>query len=126
MGCEARAMELPSRRLCISAVVDWNRQEWLLGIGFDRSGRAVEAFAKGTKSGQHLDALADDCCIVLSKLLQRGEKVQDLIASLFAIGAGTGRAEPSLLAKIVQAAARIEREEQAAIQMAYECAERKR
>lgn len=114
-------MELPSRRLCISAGVDWNGAEWLVGIGFDRDGRAVEAFVKGIKSGGQLDALIDDCCITLSKLLQRGERVQDLLASLSAIGAGTGRADPSLLAKVIQAAARIEREDQEAIALAYAC-----
>jgi len=116
-------MTLPARRLQISEAVEWNGRMWLVGIGFDRSGRAAEAFAKGTKAGGQIDALADDCCIVLSKLLQRGECMQDIVASLFAIGAGTGRAEPSLLAEIARIAARVEREEAAAIAEAYRCAE---
>lgn len=125
---------LPNRRLQITDVVEWHGMEWLVGIGFDHTGvakeafvkvAAVEAFVKDTgtrraKSGAQLEALADDCCIVLSKLLQRGERVQDLVAALFPLGAETGQAPPTLLAQIVRSAARIEREEATAIRDAYD------
>lgn len=115
---------LPNRRLQVTDTVEWNGMVWTVGIGFDCEGVAKEAFVKasgrgGFKSGAQVEALADDCCIVLSKLLQRGERVQDLVESLFPFGAETGHAAPSLLAEIVRAAARIERENATMIQAAY-------
>lgn len=113
----ARA-ELPARRLALSAALHWNGQAWLLSVGFDRDGVAREIFLKGSKSGADLEALADDLCIVASRALQRGERVAEVYASLRGLGE-TGAAAPSLLRLALEAAARLEAEEQEAIADAY-------
>src|SRR5258708_15092421 len=117
--------ELPARRLQITEAVAWQQQSWLVSVGFDRTGRAREIFLKGCKSGSDIERLADDIGIVLSRLLQRGERAQDLFASLgglFDPGV-TGSRAPTLILAALGAASRLERDTGALIEEAYLCAE---
>ena len=117
--------ELPARRLQITEAVAWQQQSWLVSVGFDRTGRAREIFLKGCKSGSDIERLADDIGIVLSRLLQRGERAQDLFASLRGDHDVTGECPPTLILAALGAAARLEREQGEAIEEAYLCAEGK-
>ena len=69
---------LPYRRLQATEAVAWRGREWLLSVGFDRSGAVREAFVKGLKAGSEMDAIMDDACVLLSLLLQAGYSAQEV------------------------------------------------
>jgi hypothetical protein len=97
---------LPNRRMQLTAVVSWAGIEWQISVGFDPSGTAREVFANECKPSGRLGGLVHDACIVLSRLLQNGERAADLVGR-FAIGPGR---DPSLIALLVAEAAHCERE----------------
>ena len=73
---------LPERRQVSTSVLTWEGRAWLVGVGFDHSGHVREIFVDGVKAGTSLEATADDLCIVLSKLLQAGYRVGDVLGML--------------------------------------------
>lgn len=73
---------LPSRRLCLTDVVEWHGQDWLLSIGFDHAGTVREVFLAGPKFGSEIEATLADACILVSLLLQHDHEPAALLASL--------------------------------------------
>lgn len=115
-------VKLPPRRLTVTETVTWEDQIWLASIGFDAQGLAREIFLKDIRNrvGSALALLADDMCILVSRLLQRGERVADLVASLDAPEHDTGPAPPTLLLLALKKAAHIEAEAGEGIRQAME------
>ncbi len=109
---------LANRRLALTEAVEWNGQPWQVSIGFDRDGAAREIFVKGMKSGSALAEFADDMCILVSRLLQHGERAADLSTSLGG-QRETGVAPPTLVCAALAIAARLEGESAATIREAY-------
>lgn len=120
---------LPNRRLHLTETVAWkeNARPWLAGIGFDEAGKAREVFLTWHEGGTDLEVLMADACIVVSILLQAGVGADWLLERLRARDGGkpTGAVEPSLLARLIERAAVIEREDGAAIREFHLCADRR-
>ncbi|HWK44903.1 MAG TPA: hypothetical protein VNT30_09290 [Stellaceae bacterium] len=110
---------LPDRRLQITEAVEWNGRDWIVAVGFDRAGRALEVFIDGHKTGSAIEAWADDSCILLSRLLQHGETAAALLETLAPNHTTTGAGERSLMACALVTAVRVERESRQAILDAY-------
>lgn len=72
---------LPNRRLTITEGFEWGGRRWLIGVGF-KAGVVREIFLDGLKQGSELEALLDDACVWASRLLQHGETVAELAASV--------------------------------------------
>lgn len=117
--------ELAARRLNLTTVFQYQTQDWLLTVGFERDGSGREVFANGLKSGTAWQSTVQDTCIVLSRSLQHGEPpdtLERLLARLEPYHADhEGIAAPSLLRVILRAAIKIERESQDHIKFAYDC-----
>lgn len=116
--------DLPARRIQITTQLQWQDREWLAGIGFAPDGSAREVFADGVKSGQHMEALLDDACVLLSLLLQAGEPAASLADRLGQEGPSTpaiagGCCAASPIGAIARKAAQIEAEFGAGIREAY-------
>jgi len=105
-----RQDRLPNRRMKISETVEWQGQEWVLSVGFDRTGAVREAFVKGLKTGSAMDAIMDDACVLLSLLLQAGYSAADLDSHLGREGVDSFAPAASPLGLLTQVAATIERE----------------
>lgn len=84
--------ELPARRVQVTTVVEWQGREWLMGVGFAPDGTAREVFADGVKSGQDMEALLDDSCVLMSLLLQSGETIGSIAERLGNEGEAAGDA----------------------------------
>lgn len=54
----------------------------LITIGYDKDGEPKEAFCADFKIGTTLHAIVQDACIVLSRLLQFGDSLDEIIESL--------------------------------------------
>lgn len=108
--CAPTRDRLPDRRMQISDKVEWQGQEWMLSVGFDRAGRVREAFVKGYKTGSAMDAIMDDACVLLSLLLQAGYSAAALESHLGREGVDPSAPAASPLGLLTQVAAGIERE----------------
>lgn len=95
MTAAAPRERLPNRRLTVTEDILWGDHTWLVGIGFDRGGRAREVFVQGVKTGADFEGLLDDACILMSLLLQSGASAQALSHHLCREGA-PGRAGADL------------------------------
>lgn len=103
---------LPDRRTCHTVRVVWrDSDEYQVSIGFAQNGTVREVFTKGSKVGSDMDAQLDDTCVLLSRLLQFGDSIQDLAKSHGREGADphtkteTESPVASLIGKIANAAA---------------------
>lgn len=73
----------------------------LVTFGFDETGRQVrEVFCADFRAGTDYHFLAVDACILVSRLLQHGVPVKDLLASV-------GQ-PPSLIGVLLEAAVKVE------------------
>ncbi len=113
---------LPDRRPNTSRNIEWHGSKWTVTVGWNHAGRVQEIFLKGAKMGTHMEVAAEDDCFIVSRLLQRGESISDLSASLLlhrplrAEGdCDTGSVLPSLIAVAIAAAAKIEEEDGSAM-----------
>ena len=109
MTSDAPRARLPSRRLQSTEAVAWRGREWLLSVGFDRSGAAREVFVKGLKAGGDLDAVLDDACVLLSLLLQAGYGAQEVDRHLGREGTDSSAPAASPLGLLARTAAAAER-----------------
>lgn len=98
---------LPNRRPSVTTTTEWAGHSLHLTVGFYPDGCPGEIFARLAKVGSNLDATLDDAAILASRLLQRGETLDD-------IARGLGRdptGEPtSVVGKIIEAAKAIAEE----------------
>ena len=108
--------KLPDRRMSHTISVAWlawqRAYDFQVTLGFALDGTVSEVFVKGSKIGSDMDAQLDDTCVLMSRLLQFGDSVQDLAKSLGREGAdphskGENDEPPvaSLVGKIANAAA---------------------
>lgn len=67
-------VDMPDRRPHLSIDMDFQGQTYKVGFGF-RGEWVMEVFVDGPKGGSTMECLLDDACILLSKLLQRGESI---------------------------------------------------
>lgn len=101
---------LPNRRPQLAVNESWAGREWRVGMGFDTAGKVREVFARGVKTGQHLEGLLDDACILMSILLQSGMDAAALAAHLGREGVDPAAGAASLIGQIARRAAAAERE----------------
>lgn len=100
---------LPDRRRQVTDRLVWPPNSGRVidvSVGFDSKGRALEVFARLECPGSDLDAALDDASIAISRGLQFGDTLADLAIALC-------RPDPrgnSVLAAVVDLAAKIERE----------------
>lgn len=78
---------LPPRRAAYTTVVLWKciggpDHKLIVTCGFDAEHVLREAFCAGFRADTSLCALANDACILLSRLLQHGERIEDLASAL--------------------------------------------
>ena len=106
---------LPDRRLTITERVEFGTRVFLVSIGYARDGQVREIFVDGVKSGSDEEALLDAACILLSRLLQRGDRIGDIAASV---------GQASAIGVIALHAALSEVRDRAAIEEAYAAHER--
>ena len=57
-------------------------REFILSIGFGEDRRPAEVFIQAAKTGQELDALMDDVCILISLCLQHGHAATSLLRTM--------------------------------------------
>ncbi len=114
---------LPARRMQVTTAVEWQGREWLMGVGFAPDGTAREVFADGVKSGQDMEALLDDSCVLMSLLLQSGETIGSIAGRLGNEGAAPavsgGFRAASPIGAIARRAAAIEAECGPGIRLAW-------
>lgn len=111
--------KLPSRRQQVIENIDAHGWQLTLGVGFAPDGTAREIFLDGFKSGQDIEALLDDACILASMLLQHGYSAAQLADKLGREGPQSpDQASPIgwVLARLVE----IERDEGQAVQATYD------
>jgi hypothetical protein len=78
---------LRTRHASETTIVHWESSagpshKLIITFGFDRQGIIKEAFCASFKGHSEMCALANDACIILSKLLQHGESIADVSNSL--------------------------------------------
>ena len=76
---------LPDRRRNLIRDVAFGSQAFTVCIGYDDTGRPLEVFADGQKTGSAMAAFIDDACIVISIALQYGIAPEALARSLSTI-----------------------------------------
>lgn len=132
---EPQRERLPNRRLQITEPVSHGKMRFLLTVGFDRAGRAREAFVarnpdidaelSSFKSGSELEHILDDSCVLLSLALQAGHAIADVTQRL---GGRVAPGEPlddgntrdiSLLRLLAEHVARIEADSAGAVIEGY-------
>lgn len=85
---DRRRHVLPSRRQSMTTTVVWSPspggpgQKLVVTFGFDDAGQLREAFCASFRAGSSLVALANDACILLSRLLQHGDSINVVSRSL--------------------------------------------
>jgi hypothetical protein len=75
---------LPARRSCDTFELDFGglRKAHTISVGFYPDGRPGEVFITAGKSGEHIEALARDCAILLSLALQNNVPLQSIAHAL--------------------------------------------
>ena len=106
---------LPNRRMTVTETVEWGGKTWLIGVGFNAHGEAREVFVngdqeRGVKPGSEYLSLMQDACIVLSLLLQHGQRLADLVATLDRHFPGADRQAASPIALAARRVLALERD----------------
>lgn len=102
---------LAARRPIVTDVVEWEGRQWHVGVGLNPDGIAREIFADGVKTGTTIEALVDDACVMVSKLMQDGNhRAADVLAMLCAPPEPGSKYAPSLIAVFLSKAVEIEAE----------------
>lgn len=70
---------LPDRRRSTAADADWQGSTFVVQVGFYEDGRPGEVFAKGRCERGQMGAMVDKACILMSRLLQRGCPVSEIV-----------------------------------------------
>ena len=99
----SQRQRLPNRRQSESLTLEFENQQFEIGIGYFPDGTPGETFARCTKPGSQLDCLLDDAATLISISLQRGITPSQLGKSLGRAGPAGPRS--SILGCIVDALA---------------------
>jgi hypothetical protein len=79
-------LRLPNRRRAVTASLHWpnaNARPVQISAGFGTDGRIMESFIRGSgKAGSEANELLDDAAVLLSRLLQYGDRLDDIAAGL--------------------------------------------
>ena len=78
--------ELPDRRPSITLPVTfsslWGEEHtFIVTYGFDADGFVRECFCSSPKAGSMMQAFINDACVGISRLLQRGDTIADLVVA---------------------------------------------
>ena len=73
---------LPDRRPCETIDVLHAGERYHANIGYYPDGRPGEIFIRGAKVGSDSDAICDDAAVLVSRLLQRGDRLPAIALSL--------------------------------------------
>lgn len=110
--------KLEDRHYSVTTKIEWRRGEGpdhhlIITYGFNGKGRIKEAFCAAFRRDSDMVALANDACILLSRLLQFGDKLENIVPSLGEDrGEGQNAGPPSsLIGAIARKAIEIERGE---------------
>lgn len=95
--------KLPDRRFSVNARVVWTKYNGkqtniVATIGFDANGKPKEIFCADFKAGSDNQAIVMDACILVSRLLQHGDTLDELLGSMCS--------PPSLLGTIIEVVVR--------------------
>lgn len=79
--------KLPERRPCVTTHVAWNYpgfqdQKLIVTFGFGDNRKVREVFCASFRGYSEICAMANDACILLSRLLQHGEDIANIAAAL--------------------------------------------
>ena len=85
---------LPDRRRSAATDAAWRGGVFVVQVGFFDDGRPGEVFAKGRRERGEMGAMVDKACILMSRLLQRGCPVSEIVRD--ATKDPTGEAETPL------------------------------
>ena len=87
---------LPDRRPNLTTDMLYDGTLYAVTVGFHPdTGAAREIFTGGARVGSNMDAILDDCCILLSILLQHRVAPASLARSMGRLGPEGGRPHPS-------------------------------
>jgi hypothetical protein len=102
-----RRERLPNRRPNVSRVIEWRTHKLHICAGLSRDGRILEIFCRSGRPASDIDELVDDAAVLLSRLLQHGDRLADIARGLGRLPGG----EPaSLVGAIADAVREIEQE----------------
>lgn len=107
-------IELPNRRpsvcepMIYPARSDPKAQTFVVGVGFDLSGRAREVFLSGYKIGSDAEANIQDACVLMSLLYQHGVDPAQLADQLSREGTAPGAPPASLMGAVAERVAAIQ------------------
>lgn len=75
--------KLPNRRPSMTTVIEHGNFKFHVSFGFDKEGFIRETFcAENQLLGSELHALITDGCILISRALQNGDELEQLVKSL--------------------------------------------
>jgi hypothetical protein len=83
---------LPNRRMANSLDLEFDGLRFAVTVGIYPDGRPGEVFTHGVKVGSAMDAILDDACVVVSRLLQHRVEPADLARSMGRLGNGSSPA----------------------------------
>jgi hypothetical protein len=99
-------VRMDDRRVADTRELEFGEMRFMVTIGMYPDGRPGEVFARCGKAGSQMDALIDDACIVMSRLLQHGEAPAMLLSSL----GREGDRPASVVGAIAEIVAEVDRE----------------
>ena len=80
---------LPNRRSAETRELLYGDNAYTVTTGHYRDGREGEVFLSGAKAGSDVDGLLADIGVVLSRLLQFGDRLEAIAAGMARLGDGT-------------------------------------
>ena len=82
---------LPDRRQSLLTDLHHDGSRYVLCVGFKPDDSPGEIFITGSKCGSHMDGLLSDIGVLLSRLLQHGDGIEELAEGMGRLG-GEGAA----------------------------------
>lgn len=98
---------LPNRRATVTETVTWGSNRVHISAGLATNGRVLECFVAGAKVGSERDQQLDDEGVLLSRLLQHGDRLVTIAAG---IGRLPGGAPATLIGVVIDRLLEMERE----------------
>ena len=83
-----RRERLPDRRGAETVELVYGDNAYTVTTGLYRDGRPGEVFLSGAKAGSDVDGLLADIGVVLSRLLQFGDRLEDIARGMARLGDG--------------------------------------
>jgi hypothetical protein len=79
---------LPARRRNVTHTIQWGDLHVHIAAGFDNGGRLLEAFVRAGRVGSERDHQIDDIAVLISRLLQHGDRIADVAAGVGRLPSG--------------------------------------